>query len=357
MEVRLGYKLSEAGVVPNDWEVKQIQEVCGFIVPGRNKPRVFDGCIPWITTPDLKDGGTVRESRSHLKVSLAEAKAVGSKVVPAGSVLMSCVGELGIVALAGCDMVINQQLHAFLPSTAVSAAFLLQALKTQKVYINSVATKTALPYLNKENCNSIPIPVPTMAEQKAIAGALSDVDALIDSLEQLIAKKRDIRQGAMQELLRPKRVWKEKAMGDLLTILHGRSQRGVASSNGRYPILASGGQIGTANRFLYDKPSVLIGRKGTIDQPQYMDKPFWAVDTLFYSAVREPNIPKYMFYQFCLIDWRRHNEASGVPSLNARTIERIQLRTPGPEEQTAIAAVLSDMDAEIAALGARPSIH
>ena len=131
----------------------------------------------------------------------------------------------------------------------------------------------------------------------------------------------------------------------------------MASSNGRYPILASGGQIGTANRFLYDKPSVLIGRKGTIDQPQYMDKPFWAVDTLFYSAVREPNIPKYMFYQFCLIDWRRHNEASGVPSLNARTIERIQLRTPGPEEQTAIAAVLSDMDAEIAALGARPSIH
>ena len=57
-----GYKQTEVRVIPEDWEVKQIQEVCGFIVPGRNKPRVFDGNIPWITTPDLEDGRTVYES-------------------------------------------------------------------------------------------------------------------------------------------------------------------------------------------------------------------------------------------------------------------------------------------------------
>ena len=108
-----------------DWEVKQIQEVCGFIVPGRNKPRVFDGNIPWITTPDLDDGRVVNESRLSYKVSISEAKSIGSKVVPSGSVLMSCAGELGIVALAGCDIVINQQLHAFLPTAAINGLFLV----------------------------------------------------------------------------------------------------------------------------------------------------------------------------------------------------------------------------------------
>ena len=84
-----------------------------------------------------------------------------------------------------------------------------------------------------------------------------------------------------------------------------------------------------------------------------MDTPFWSVDTLFYSIIHEPNDPKYLFYQFCMIDWRKRNEASGVPSLNARTIEAIELKIPPAGEQTAIAAILSDMDAEIAALEAR----
>src|SRR4051794_26487855 len=110
------YRRTEAGVLPAEWEAKPVREICGFIVPGRNKPRAFDGSIPWITTPDLEDGRTVRESRERLNVSEREAKAVGSKIVPAGSVLMSCVGELGIVALTGCDLVINQQLHAFIPT-------------------------------------------------------------------------------------------------------------------------------------------------------------------------------------------------------------------------------------------------
>ena len=71
---------------------------------------------------------------------------------------------------------------------------------------------------------------------------------------------------------------------------------------------------------------------------------------IFYSVIRDPNNAKFLFYRFCLIDWKQHNEASGVPSLNARTIEKIEIKCPTPEEQTAIAAILSDMDTELAAL-------
>ena len=207
----------------------------------------------------------------------------------------------------------------------------------------------------------MPVAIPsTKGEQESIAEALSDTDALIESLDQLIAKKRQIKQGTMQELLTGKRrlpgfggEWKVKNFGDLLTIRHGKSQKGVESLDGAYPILATGGQIGRANQFLSDRPSVLIGRKGTIDKPQYIDTPFWTVDTLFYSDIHQPNNAKFLYYRFCLIDWNQYNEASGVPSLNARTIQGVEILCPKPGEQTAIAIVLSDMDTELAALESR----
>ncbi len=183
---------------------------------------------------------------------------------------------------------------------------------------------------------------------------------MIDSLEQLLTKKRQLKQGAMQELLTGKRRlpgfdgdWHKKRLGELLSIRHGRSQAMVECDGGDYPILATGGQIGWASAYLHDRPSVLIGRKGTIDQPRYMDTPFWSVDTLFYSEVLSPNVAKFLYYRFCLIDWMRHNEASGVPSLGAKVIESIEIHCPDSDEQQVIADTLSDIDTEVSALEAR----
>ena len=153
-------------------------------------------------------GGYVSESKLGLCISEAEAESVGSKIAPKDSVLMSCAGELGILAIARRDIVVNQQLHVFIPPRTVNPKYLLSALSSQKSYLYTLSTITAVPYLNKDNCNSIPIPVPTLNEQEAIAEALSDADALIEGLEGLIAKKLEVKQGAVQELLRPKEAWR-----------------------------------------------------------------------------------------------------------------------------------------------------
>lgn len=198
-------------------------------------------------------------------------------------------------------------------------------------------TQTSIAHLPKDKFETVPIPRPTRAEQEAIAGALSDADAWIESLEKLIEKKRAIKQGTMQALLTPpdqpghQRLpgfdgeWEVAPLGKVLSIRHGRSQKDVATQYGCYPILATGGTIGRTDSSLHPGPSVLIGRKGTIDKPQFMARPFWSVDTLFYSEIREQNCAKFVFYRFCLVEWSRHNEASGVPSLNAYTIEAIEL--------------------------------
>jgi len=138
--------------------------------------------------------------------------------------------------------------------------------------------------------------------------------------------------------------WAVFPLGEILSIRHGKSQKDIEVSIGKYPILATGGKIGETNSYLYNKPSVLIGRKGTINKPQYIESPFWTVDTLFYSEIKKNYHPKFLYYKFCLIDWEKFNEASGVPSLNSKTIEHINIEVPRQEEQTVIAKALSDVD-------------
>lgn len=214
--------------------------------------------------------------------------------------------------------------------------------------------------IGQQSLSSVNVQLPDKAEQQAIAAALSDADSVVAGLERVIAKKRLIKQGAMQDLLAARRRlpgfsgdWEVKKLGDALKVRHGRSQKEVEHPTGEYPILATGGQIGTATKFLCEKPSVLIGRKGTIDVPRFMDKPFWSVDTLFYTDVHEGYDAKFLFYVFQMVDWMSYNEASGVPSLNAKTIENIEVQIPKHDEQQAIAAILSDMDVEIQTLEAR----
>ena len=142
--------------------------------------------------------------------------------------------------------------------------------------------------------------------------------------------------------------WEKGCIQDILKIKHGRSQHEVEDPNGKYPILATGGVIGYTNSYLWNKPCVLIGRKGTIDKPQYMEEPFWTVDTLFYSEVFKGNNARYIYYLFNMINWKKYDESTGVPSLSAKGIEKIKISYPKSEqEQSRIAQILMQWDKTI----------
>lgn len=337
-DVPRGYKLSEVGVTPEDWDIKSL----GNFVALRRGHDLTErqrriGEVPVMGSAGLNgfhdtaivNGPGVVLGRSG--ASFGRAHYCATDFWPHNT------------ALYVTDFFGNDPLFSF---------YLLDSIDFSRH--NSGGAQQSL---NRNFIASISIAVPRPAEQKAIAGALSDADAVIESQQRLLDKKRQIKRGTMQQLVIGKKrlpgfdgEWRVKRLGEVLTIAHGKSQNEVVDRNGIYPILATSGQIGVANSFLYKGPSVLIGRKGTIDQPQFMDTPFWTVDTLFYSIIHEPNEPKFLYYRFCLIDWKHYNEASGVPSLNAKTIEQIEVKIPEPQEQFAIAAILSDMDTEISTL-------
>jgi type I restriction enzyme S subunit len=373
MELRLGYKRTEVGVIPEDWECLPIADlaapIANAIVGGPfgsdlvSADYVHDG-VPVIRGQNM--GGRYLEG-PYAYVTEAKANSLSANLAQPGDVVFTQRGTLGQVSLTPNEpfdlyLVSQSQMKVTLHRDKVTPDFLFSWFESNggQQSIASSAIQTGVPHINLGILKSLMVPIPQVAEQRAIATALSDVDALLTRLDRLIAKKRDIKQAAMQQLLTGKTrlpgfggEWKTKRLGEVLTICHGRSQREVEVRDGPYPILATGGQIGTASEPLYDKPSVLIGRKGTIDAPQYMDTPFWTVDTLFYSMLKGQNNAKFFYYRFCLIDWMQLNEASGVPSLNAGTIEGIDVACPEPAEQTAIATLLSDLDAELAALEAR----
>ena len=184
-----------------NWYSNKIGEISECIVPGRNKPKKFNGDIPWVTTPDLQGNIYVSDTKSDSYISEDEAKNVGSKIVPVNSVIMSCVGDLGLFAINKKRIVINQQLHAFLlDNNKYDSLFILNALSKNKNYIDKVATKTALPYLNKDNCNSIPLYLSTFQEQTKIASFLSAVDEKISQLKQKHQLLSQYKQGMMQKL-------------------------------------------------------------------------------------------------------------------------------------------------------------
>lgn len=235
--------------------------------------------------------------------------------------------------------------------------YLFQSPST-KQFLTQSSYGTTMAGLNEKILCALEFYLPeTIDEQEKIAKVLADIDHLLALTEKLITKKKAIKQGAMQELLTGKRRlpgfsgnWQTISLKKALSVGHGMSQHDVECPTGRYPILATGGVIGRANRYLWNAPSVLIGRKGTINKPQYMDKPFWSIDTLFYTKINEGYCPKFLYYVFCRIDWLSYNEASGVPSLSSKTIESIEVQVPDYREQCAIAGALTDIDTEIEAL-------
>ena len=98
--------------------------------------------------------------------------------------------------------------------------------------------------------------------------------------------------------------------------------------------------------FLYSGESILIGRKGTIDNPSYINDAFWTVDTLFYTEIKK-QFPKFLFYCISNINWLKYNEASGVPSLSANNIKNVKINVPNLEEQKKIANFLTIIDKKI----------
>jgi type I restriction enzyme S subunit len=140
--------------------------------------------------------------------------------------------------------------------------------------------------------------------------------------------------------------WKEYKISDLMQIKYGKDHKHLA--DGTYPLYGSGGIMRYVEKPLYDDESILIPRKGTLSNLFYLDKPFWSVDTMFYSKInKELVLPKYLFYTLKTFDLASLNVGSAVPSLTTEVLNEVLVSIPDLPTQTAIAEILSSLDDKI----------
>lgn len=377
-------KQTEIGLIPDDWEVKEIKDFADVTTGDKNTQDAEEnGKYPFYVRSPIVE--RINKFSYDTEGVLTAGDGVGT-----GKVFHYAKGKFGLHQRA--YLIYNFK-------NTDPKYFYYNFSKNFYERVHSMTAKSSVDSVRREMITKMQIPIPpTLAEQQRIAKALSDVDALISTTEKLIQKKKNIKQGTMQNLLTGKKRlpgfgdkqtdlfvpngthtkevkdvspeqirlsakmkqtelgeipedWEVKSLGEMLKIGHGKDYKNLKSGN--VPVYGTGGYMTSVNGFLYEGETVCIGRKGTIDKPQYHSGKIWTVDTLFYTYDFKSLNPKYLFYKFCLIDWLSMNEASGVPSLTAKNIEDIQITIPTEEEQTAIANVLSSMDKEIETLNTK----
>ncbi|EDP6915347.1 restriction endonuclease subunit S [Campylobacter upsaliensis] len=209
------------------------------------------------------------------------------------------------------------------------------------------------------------IPLPPLQEQKEIAEFLDSkcekIQNYIEKKQKLITLLQEKKQALINEVvtkgLNPNiefknseiaylglipHHWEVRRMKFMASIHNGREQTEIADENGIYPIYGSGGILGKSMYFIYDKPSVLLGRKGTIDKPLFVEEPFWTIDTMFYTSVSKIVLPKYFYYLCLTIDFQFYISGSAIPSMTQYDLANISFALPPLQEQKQIANFLDE---------------
>ena len=359
-------------MIPEDWEVKQISDFQPFVTSGSRGWAAFysDRGSPFIRITNLSRSSIYLDLEDLRFVELPANDSESARTqLQHGDVLISITADIGLIGYVSSTVpksaYINQHIALVrFDSSEISPKFVAYFLATensQKLF-RALTDSGAKAGMNLTTVQQIHLALPpTKAEQEAIADALSDADALIESLEQLIAKKRQIKQGAMRELLSGKKRlpgftgdWQVKHLGEVAPLQRGFDLPTSRIHQGSYPVVYSNGILNRHSAFMVRGPGVVTGRSGTIGAVHFVDQNFWPHNTTLWVTDFKGNDSKFVFYLLASIGLERFATGSGVPTLNRNDVHAFRVCIPpSAQEQTAIAAILSDMDAEIAALEAR----
>ena len=361
-----GYKQTEVGVIPEDWGVACLSRFWN----------VTD--CKHVTAKFVASGypvASIKEAQSRF-VDLTNAKQTtqqfynllteGGRKPVTGDLLLSrnaTVGEVAQVAdwhppfAMGQDVcLLRRKSHEFSPD-------FLQAIFHSSIIGNQLSdlmVGSTFKRANVQQIKSFVVPMPGPAEQRAIAEALSDVDQLLGSLEKLIAKKRAIKQTAMQQLLTGKtrlpgfkEDWETRRLENIAPLQRGFDLPTSQIRPGPYAVVYSNGVLHHHERSMVKGPGVVTGRSGTIGKVHFIEKDYWPHNTALWVTSFCGNDPKFIYYFYTHIDLTRFLSGSGVPTLNRNDVHQHLASCPPLPEQRTIATVLSDMDADIAALERR----
>ncbi len=367
MELKKGYKQTEVGMIPEDWELKDLSDVVDFLDEQRRPIKSNErksGIYPYYGASGIIDFVNDYIFDEELILLGEDGENILSRNLP-------------LAFRVNGKVWVNNHAHVLRPKKEINTFFLTEYLESLDYSL--LNSGTAQPKLNKKVCSNIKVNFPPLPEQQAIAQVLSDTDALIQALEEKLAKKRAIKQGAMQRLLTPGEGWEERKLGEIGSFKNGINKSkndfgfgypfvnlmdifGENSIDGKKGLgLINSNKI---ERQLYDlkKGDVLFIRSSVkpsgVGLTSLVEEDL--SDTVFSGFIirfRDDGFLDNGFKKYCFYTTDFRNRLMDSSTVSANTnINQValnQLRLAYPklrEEQTRIATILSDMDAEIAQL-------
>jgi type I restriction enzyme S subunit len=200
-EVPEGYRKTKVGIIPDDWTLDNLKiHVSSFIVPMRDKPKIFSGDIPWCRIEDFQ-GKYLEKSLSNQNVSKETIDEMNLRVYPKGTVLCSCSARLGICTIVRKPLVTNQTFIGLVPKEELDNEFLYYFMGFKCEKLQKLSSGTTISYLSREEFENFPITYTTLKEQKKIISIISTWDKAIELKEKLIEEKKEFKKGLMQKLL------------------------------------------------------------------------------------------------------------------------------------------------------------
>ena len=365
--------------VPESWMWTTIEEICSKIGSG-STPRGSNysaNGIPFFRSQNVYNDRLVYDDIKYISEEVHQ-KMKGTEVLANDLLLNITGGSLGRCAVVPADFNCgNVSQHVCIIRSVLVEPEYFHALVLSSYFAKSMRiTGSGREGLPKYNLEQMGFPLPPLTEQQRIVAEIEHWFALIDQIEQGKADLQTIIKQTKSKILdlaihgklvpqdpndEPaiellKRInpgftpcdnghytqlpegWAICKMKQITSITNGKSQKNVETLNGIYPIYGSGGVIGRANQYLCIAGSTIIGRKGTINNPIFVEEHFWNVDTAFGLKANDAILDKYLYY-FCLsFDFSKLDKSTAMPSLTKTSIGNVLIPIPPYKEQERIVA-------------------
>lgn len=296
-----------------------------------HKEDYVDVGTPIVTVEHL--GSRVFSEQNLPMVSDADKSRLSKYVLKKGDIVFSRVGSVdrcSFVDQKHDGWMFSGRCLRVRPNEEVDSLFLYYffCLNATKEFVRSIAVGATMPSINTKLLGEVEVICPEIEEQRKIADILSKIDDKIEENQKINENLEQQAQAIYCDMFitNANPSWQLGRLSDLITVRYGKDHKKLA--DGIYPVYGSGGVMRYVEKPLYDKESVLIPRKGTLNNVMYVNKPFWSVDTMFFTEMKLPNVAKFVFHFVKSKDLASLNAGSAVPSMTTDILNAMELPIP-----------------------------
>ena len=302
-------------------------ELIGGGTPKTTVPEYWNGNIPWLSVKDFNnDKRYVYSTEKHISQSGFENSP--TKMLHKDDIIISARGTVGEIAMIPFDMAFNQSCYGIRASRGIDQPFLYYLLKNCISQLKRMTHGSVFDTITRDTFANIEVDIPDAETQKRISSVLADIDNKIEVNDAINDNLQQQAQAIYSSMFidNPDPAWSHGHLSDFITVKYGKDHKKLA--DGIYPVYGSGGIMRYVERPLYNKESVLIPRKGTLNNVMYVNQPFWSVDTMFYTEMKLPNVAKFVYHFVKAKDLASMNAGSAVPSMTTDILNAMEVVIP-----------------------------